>query len=335
MTAMERDPHDRTGTTAEKLSVRVAGKRLVATDVVCLELVRPDGGELPEFTPGAHIALHVPGGWIRQYSLLNDCTERHRYRIGVLREEHSRGGSQAIHEQVHAGDLLQIGLPVNRFPLQPAARYILLAGGVGITPLLCMARQLTRAGAPFTLHYSNRNRARAAFVEDMADLQRAGILHLHFNDTPGTELDIARATAAAGDDAHLYVCGPPGYIDCVLGHAHAAGIEDARIHFERFILDEDSAADLRKGGAFQVRIKSTGQTCDIPAGEPVTKALERHGVYIPTSCEEGICGTCLTRVLEGIPEHRDIFLTDAEHAANDQFTPCCSRSKTPLLVLDL
>lgn len=335
MTATERDPHDRLDTAADTLSVRVADKRLVATDVACLELVRPDGGELPEFTPGAHIALHVPGGWIRQYSLLNDCTERHRYRIGVLREEHSRGGSQAIHDQVHAGDLLRIGPPTNRFPLQPAARYILLAGGVGITPLLCMARQLTRAGALFTLHYSNRNRARAAFVEDMADLQQAGILHLHFNDAPGTELDIAGAAAAAGTDAHLYVCGPPGYIDFVLGHAHAAGIADARIHFERFTLDEDSAADLRKGDAFQVKVGSTGRIYDIPAGEPVTKALERHGVYIPTSCEEGICGTCLTRVLEGVPDHRDLFLTDAEHAANDQFTPCCSRSKTSLLVLDL
>ncbi len=319
------------------LSVRVAGKHQAAQDVVSLELVDPDGGPLPEFSPGAHIDVHLPGGFIRQYSLLNDCLERSRFLIGVLREPQSRGGSAAVHDLVQVGDLLRISAPRNRFPLVPAERSLLFAGGIGITPLLCMARRLRATGAAFDLHYSCRSRTRAAFLDEILGPALAGHAQAHFDDEPDTALDARAVLAAADARTHVYVCGPSGYIDFILGQARAAGVDEARIHFERFALGEDEhpSAPVEGDVAFQVKLASTGEVFDIPADETVTAALDRQGVFIPVSCEEGICGTCLTGVCEGVPDHRDSYLTDDEHAANDQFTPCCSRARTPMLVLDL
>ncbi|WP_276807724.1 PDR/VanB family oxidoreductase [Castellaniella defragrans] len=321
----------------ESLSVRVAGKHQAARDVVSLELVDPDGGPLPEFSPGAHIDVHLPGGYIRQYSLLNDCLQRSRFLIGVLREPRSRGGSAAVHDLVQVGDLLRISAPRNRFPLVAAERSLLFAGGIGITPLLCMARRLQATGAAFELHYSCRSRDRAAFLDEILDSALAGHVRAHFDDEPDTALDARAVLAAADARTHVYVCGPSGYIDFVRDQARDAGVDEARVHFERFALDEDQrpAAPAEGDTAFQVQLASTGEVFDIPADETITSALDRQGVFIPVSCEEGICGTCLTGVRAGIPDHRDSYLTEAEHAANDQFTPCCSRARTPLLVLDL
>ncbi len=329
-----RNPHTQVVSDMQELSVRVADKRREAQDIVSLELVDAHGSSLPPFTAGAHIDVHLPGGLIRQYSLLNDCSERSRYRIGVLREARSRGGSVAMHDQIRVGDVLRISEPRNRFALQPAPRSLLLAGGIGVTPILCMARQLQAAGADFEFHYSCRTRARAAFLDDILGSALAAHARLHFDDEPDTALDAPALLAAAGPDTHVYVCGPAGFIDHVVAQARAAGLEDARIHFERFAASEP-VVPAQGDQPFQVRLASTGEVFDIPADEPVTKALDRHGVFIPVSCEEGICGTCLTGVVEGVPDHRDSYLTDDEHAANDQFTPCCSRSKTPMLVIDL
>ncbi|WP_322998983.1 PDR/VanB family oxidoreductase [Castellaniella sp.] len=319
------------------LSVRVSARHEAAQDIVSLDLEDPAGGLLPAFTPGAHIDVHLPGGLIRQYSLMNDCRERTRFRIGILREPQSRGGSVALHDQVRDGDLLQISAPRNRFELVPAAHSVLLGGGIGITPILCMATELNAQGADFTLHYSCRSRARAAFLQDIAPIVQAGHAHLHFDDEPDTALDAAVLLAqAAADRAQVYVCGPAGYIEFVRAQARSAGIPDARVHFELFALDEaDKPRPSDQDWAFQVQLASTGEIFDIPADETITHALDRQGVFIPVSCEEGICGTCLTGVKSGTPDHRDSYLTDDEHAANDQFTPCCSRSRTPLLILDL
>ena len=321
----------------ESLSVRVAGKHQAAEDVVSLELVDPAGGQLPAFEPGAHIDVHLPGGLIRQYSLLNDCRQRSCYRIGVLREPQSRGGSVAVHDLVGVGDLLDISVPRNRFPLVPAAYSLLFAGGIGITPLLSMAHHLLATGAAFDLHYSCRSHARAAFLDELLGPELAPHVQTHFDDAPDTALDARAVLAAADAQTQLYVCGPSGYIDFIIAQAHAAGVDDSRIHFERFALDEDQrpAAPAAGDTAFQVKLASTGEVFDIPADETVTSALDRQGVFIPVSCEEGICGTCLTGVCEGLPDHRDSYLTESEHAANDQFTPCCSRARTPMLVLDL
>lgn len=319
------------------LSVRVAGKSEAAQDIVSLELISADGGMLPAFTPGAHIDVHLPGGLIRQYSLMSDCQDRSCFRLGVLREPQSRGGSIVLHDRVKTGDLLQISTPRNRFELVPSLHSLLLAGGIGITPIFCMALELGRRNADFALHYSCRSQTRAAFLTDLEPMIAAGRAHMHFDDQPRTALDAGALLAdAARSMAQVYVCGPAGYIEFIRAQAHAAGVVDSQVHFERFALGE---ADKPQVGdqdvAFQVQLASTGEIFDIPADETITHALDRQGVFIPVSCEEGICGTCLTGVKSGIPDHRDSYLTDDEHAANDQFTPCCSRARTPLLVLDL
>lgn len=318
------------------ISVLVADKYAVAQDTVCLEFTPLNGGILPGYAPGAHLDVHLPSGLIRQYSLLDaDSASPARYRIAVLRESISRGGSVALHDRVQVGDILQISAPRNHFALQPAMHSVLFAGGIGITPLLCMGRHLLAQGASFTLHYSSRTQARAAFF---ADIQRdfSTRIQCYFDDQPNQVLDVAAVLAACPADTQVYLCGPTGYIDCVRTQAQAAGLDAARIHIELFALDAaDRPVITDQDVAFQVQLDSTGEIFDIPADESITAALDRQGVFIPVSCEEGICGTCLTGLKGGTPDHRDTYLTDEEHAANDQFMPCCSRAKTPLLVLDL
>lgn len=316
-----------------QLSVRVANRRVEATDVVSLELVSIDGQDLPAFGAGAHIDVHVPGGLIRQYSLLNDCTESSRYLIGVLRDQNSRGGSIAMHDRLQVGDVIQISEPRNRFALMSSQRSILFAGGIGVTPILCMARRLQAVQSDFEFHYCSRSLERTAFHEEIARSDFASRVQFHFDDNPVTRMDLGGILSAPHEQTHLYVCGPTGFIDYVVTHAQSLGWPTAQIHFERFTADH--VEPLADDQTFQVRLASTGEEFDIPPGEPITKVLDRQGVYIPVSCEEGICGTCLTGVVEGMPDHRDSYLTDEEHELNDQFTPCVSRSKTPLLIIDL
>ncbi|MBV6271630.1 PDR/VanB family oxidoreductase [Alcaligenaceae bacterium CGII-47] len=316
-----------------QLSVKVAKKRVEAIDVVSLELASVDGQALPAFTAGAHIDVFVPGGLIRQYSLLNDCTESSRYLIGVLREQNSRGGSVALHDRTQEGDLIQISAPRNRFALMPARRSILFAGGIGVTPILCMAKRLQAAQSDFEFHYCSRTLDRTAFHDEIVSSDFAGRTQFHFDDQASTRMDLDAILSTPHEQTHLYVCGPAGFIDCVVAHAQAVGWPVSQIHFERFAAAEH-IEPLASDQTFQVKLASTGEIFDIPPGEPITRVLDRHGVFIPVSCEEGICGTCLTGVVEGVPDHRDSYLTDQEHAVNDQFTPCCSRSKTSLLVID-
>ncbi|MFT0532336.1 PDR/VanB family oxidoreductase [Castellaniella hirudinis] len=319
------------------ISVLVAGKTTVARDTVCFEFTPMSGTALPAYAPGAHIDVHLPGGLIRPYSLLDAGAEAPpaRYRIAVLRETASRGGSVALHDRVRVGDILQVTAPRNRFPLVPAAHSVLFAGGIGVTPLWCMGQRLLAQGASFALHYSSRTAARAAFLADIRQ-GFAGHAHCYFDDQPDRALDVAAILAGCPADTQAYICGPAGYIDAVQSRVRAAGLAADRIHIEQFALDAaDRPAITATDVAFQVQLDSTGEIFDIPADESITSALDRQGVFIPVSCEEGICGTCLTGLKGGIPDHRDTYLTDEEHAANDQFMPCCSRAKTPLLILDL
>jgi vanillate O-demethylase ferredoxin subunit len=315
------------------IEVVVTSRNNEALDICSYELTCAQGGQLPGFSAGAHIDVHLPGGLIRQYSLCNHPNERHRYLIGVLKDAASRGGSQSMHEQVNRGDRLFISEPRNLFPLvAEGRRSLLFAGGIGITPILCMAEQLAHSGADFELHYCARSSERAAFVERLKEASFADRVYLHFDEEADSRLDAARVLASPGPDVHLYVCGPSGFMQHVLDSAKAQGWSDGQLHREYFAAAPvDTAAD----GSFQVKLGSSGQVFDIPADKTVVQVLESHGVEIALSCEQGICGTCLTRVLEGVPDHRDLFLTEAEQTANDQFTPCCSRAKTKLLVLDL
>ncbi|HYG42172.1 MAG TPA: PDR/VanB family oxidoreductase, partial [Bordetella sp.] len=206
------------------------------------------------------------------------------------------------------------------------------AGGIGITPLLCMAQRLTAIGAKFELHYCARSLERMAFRKQLSEVAYADRVHFHLDDgAPGQELDLASVcTPAAG--RHLYVCGPKGFMDAVLKAARERDWPQDRLHYEFFAADAMPAGDA---DAFSVKLASSGQIVEVPAGCSVTQALAKIGVDVPVACEQGICGTCLTRVLEGEPDHRDLFLSPQEQAGNEQFTPCCSRAKTPMLVLDL
>jgi len=316
------------------ISVRVARKQQEAVDICTYELVAVDGSPLPAFSAGSHVDVHLPGGLTRQYSLCNDPTESHRYLIGVLRDPASRGGSHAMHEQVQEGQLLQISAPNNHFPLAHDARaHLLLAGGIGVTPILCMAERLANTGADFEMHYCTRSPERTAFHQRIAGSGFAPKVHFHFDDgAPEQKLDLVALLSAPAGGVHLYVCGPKGFMDAVLNTARAQGWPEAQLHYEFFagtVTPSDSDA------SFEVQLASSGKIILIPRDKTVVQALADAGVDVQVSCEQGVCGTCLTRVIEGIPDHKDMYLTPEEQAANDQFTPCCSRSKTPRLVLDL
>jgi vanillate O-demethylase ferredoxin subunit len=315
------------------IAVRVANKVCEAESICSYELVSLDGAPLPPFEAGAHVDVHLDGGVVRQYSLCNAPGETHRYQIAVLRDAGSRGGSQAMHERVGAGSQLRISAPKNHFPLAEAKRSLLLAGGIGVTPILAMAEALARKGAAFEMHYSTRSPERAAFRQRIADSSFASRVRFHYDSGDAAQqLDLARLLAGPDADTHLYVCGPQGFIDHVLGSAKALGWAAAQLHVEYF---GNAGVDASGDQAFDVKLASTGKTVTVQAGQSVIEALAEQGIEIAYSCKEGVCGTCLTRVLEGVPEHRDLYLTEDEQAANDQFTPCCSRARTPVLVLDL
>lgn len=314
------------------ITVRVASKRLVAEDIQSFDLVDVGGGDLPPYTAGAHIDVEVRAGLVRQYSLCLAPGEPDRYRIAVLRDPASRGGSSAMHEELAEGAEVRISAPRNHFELSPgAARSVLLAGGIGVTPLLSMAEQLQRDGRDFVLHYSARSKSRTAFHDEILNGELAPHVQFHFDEgDDGQRLDLQQALGAPAPDSHIYVCGPAGYIDWVFAGARASGWSDAQLHREYFSAAAPQAGEDDE--AFDVRIASTGAVYTIPSGRAVTDVLAEHGIDIPVSCQQGVCGTCITRVLDGEPDHRDLVLMGDEL---HEFTPCCSRARTPLLVLDL
>jgi len=316
------------------IEVSVIARNNQAQDICSFELARSDGAPLPAFDAGAHIDVHLPGGLIRQYSLCNPPWEQQCYLIGVLKDPASRGGSKAMHEQIQVGQKLLISEPRNLFPLaEDAKRSLLFAGGIGITPILCMAERLHQLGADFQLHYCARSIEHAAFIERLQASPFAERVQLHFDDgDAGQRLDAAALLADPDPGTHLYVCGPGGFMTHVLDTAKAQGWADERAHREYFAA---APSNHENDGSFAVQLASSGQIIQIPADQSVAEALEACGIEIQLSCAQGICGTCLTGVLAGEPEHRDLYLTEDEQARNDQFTPCCSRAKSPLLVLDL
>ena len=315
------------------IEVQVVSRKTEAHGICSYELASIDESPLPAFSAGSHIDVHLPDGLIRQYSLCNHPDERHRYLIGVLKDPASRGGSQQLHEQINTGDRLHISEPRNLFPLaHEARRSLLFAGGIGITPILCMAERLAHSNADFELHYCARSSDRAAFVERIRQSAFADRVFVHFDEQPETLMNAAQVLANPQPDVHLYVCGPAGFMQHVLDSARTQGWAEDRLHREYFAA---AAIDSSHDGSFSVKVASSGQIIEIPADKTVVAVLESHGIDIPMSCEQGVCGTCLTNVLEGIPDHRDMFLTEEEQACNNQFTPCCSRSKSPLLVLDI
>ena len=313
------------------IEATVATRQQQGDGIIVLELAPVDGA-FPPFEPGAHVNVLIGPGLVRQYSLCGDPARTDRYRLGILFDPASRGGSSAIHHRFHVGERLQIGAPRNNFPLaQDAAVSTLIGGGIGITPLLAMAHHLDASGRCFTLHYCTRSPGKAAFLQELAEAPYCGRVQLHFDDgAPEQRLDLSRDLSPPDAGSHLYVCGPAGFMDWVIGGARARRYPEDRIHREYF----GAAADM-VGDSFDVVLAKSGRTVPVASGQSIVAALKGIGMRVEVSCEQGVCGTCLCDVLEGVPDHRDSYLTDEEKAANAQMTLCCSRARTPQLVLDL
>jgi ferredoxin-NADP reductase len=297
-----------------------------------LDLRAETGGDLPAFEAGAHVDLIASDDMIRQYSLLNAPSERHRYVVAIALDPASRGGSRHFHDWVEEGDVLVIGSPRCHFHLVEDAPYsILIAGGIGVTPIWSMAQRLIAIGRPFEFHFGARSAATAPLLAEItAGLAAAGVpLHTVFADEDDRGLDLAGIVARGGPDAHFYACGPSGMLDAYV--AAGSGIPETCLHYERFAGTTEAATD----GGFEVELARTGGRYMIEPGQTILEALKRHGINVPHSCAEGICGACEARVISGVPDHRDDVLSDAEKASNTSMMVCCSGSRTPTLVLDL
>lgn len=317
------------------IEVTVRRKRREAEDICSFELISSSGKSLPRFTAGAHVDVSVEPGVTRQYSLCNSPREDHRFLIAVLREPSSRGGSAAMHEKIREGQLLSISAPRNSFPLADGAhRTLLFGGGIGITPLLAMAEELSERDADFELHYCTRTRQRTAFRDRLAAAAFSDRVRIYHDDEPELgRLDVNALLGAPREEVHIYVCGPGGFMAHVLSIARELGWPESLVHREYFAAASRQEAAIES--EFEIELRRSGRVLKVPEGARVVDVLWAAGVAVPVSCEQGVCGTCLTRVVSGVPDHRDSFLTDEERRANGQFTPCCSRSVTPRLVLDL
>jgi vanillate O-demethylase ferredoxin subunit len=319
--------------TIPTLQVRVCRITLEAAGINSYELVDPNGRDLPPFTAGAHVDAHLPGGIVRQYSLCNPPSERHRYVVAVLNEIAGRGGSRAMHEQVRAGDLLTVSEPRNNFPLrEEAKRHVLIAGGIGATPLLAMVHRLTAVGAAFDLHYCTRMADKTAFRGVLALVAGARVHYHHDGGDPSRGLDVAKLLWTHEMGTHLYCCGPAGLMAAV--KAASAHWPAGSVHFEFFA--PPPAAPAGQAGAdaaFEVRLASSGESFIVPPDKSILQALREHGRDADSSCEAGTCGTCMTGYLEGEPDHRDFVLDDDQRRQNLMI--CVSRSKSAVLVLDL
>lgn len=316
------------------LALQVRQIRLEATGIHSFELRALDRERLPPFTAGAHIDVHLPGGLVRQYSLCNDPAETHRYVIGVLKDVKGRGGSVRVHEALKVGDTVRVSRPRNHFELQPEqTSALLIAGGIGITPLKSMAHSLLRAGTPFELHHCARSSDVAAFIDELdAFNQRApGSARWHFdNGQIGAGLDLAALLESQPEGTHLYFCGPPGFMKaCTLAAAHW---RPGTVHSEHFQAPTSTAPVAPTTGA-TVRLAQSGCELVLPDGGSLLDLLAEHGLRVPTSCMSGLCGTCKTGYSDGEVEHNDFILGDDEKASC--LTPCVSRVTSRSITLHL
>ncbi|WP_433762368.1 PDR/VanB family oxidoreductase [Nocardia sp. CA-135398] len=310
------------------LDVVVAGLEQVADGVVALTLSSPDGTDLPAWEPGAHIDLHLGDGLIRQYSLCGDPSDRASWRVAVLLEPDGRGGSARVHA-LRSGDRLVAGEPRNHFPfLDGVDRYVFVAGGIGITPLLPMIAAAEAAGALWTLHYGGRTRASMAYVDDLTTRYGDKVVVLP-QDEVGL-IDLATVLARPARGALVYCCGPEPLLAAV--EERTQDWPRGLVHMERFSAKEQEPST---SADFEVEFRASGRTAIVPAGVSILEVAQAAGIPVEFSCGDGICGTCETLVLEGVPEHRDSVLSPAEQESNEVMMICCSRSRSVRLVLDL
>jgi vanillate O-demethylase ferredoxin subunit len=322
------------------LNVKVASIRQETPEIKSFDLVSADGRPLPPAAPGSHIDVQAAnligdGGRqvLRQYSLCQGPDEKTLYRIGVKRESHSRGGSLWIHDNVQVGDSLMIGEPRSNFPpVANAALHVLVAGGIGITPMLSLAEFLHQKSAPFQLHYFVRSVEHAAFYEAIKEAPYHENVHLHLGLNPeGTTDHLRKIVIDRTEGAHLYLCGPGPFMAMAQTLAEPLWPSDA-VHREHF----GAAIPTRASDtAFSVRLVRSGQTLPVGCGETILEVLEAAGKVIDSSCRQGACGTCVATVLAGVPDHRDSFLLPEEQAEGNCVVTCVSRALTEELVLDL
>ncbi|MEU6432073.1 PDR/VanB family oxidoreductase [Microbispora sp. NPDC046973] len=324
--------------TEPELDVKVAGKTPAAEGVVLLRLVRPDGGPLPAWTPGAHVDLLLGPGLVRQYSLCGDPGDSSVFEVAVLREPGGRGGSAYVHDRLAEGDTIRVRGPRNRFGLAESPRYLFVAGGIGITPILPMIEEAARRGCDWRLVYGGRTRASMAFADRLVR-RHPGRVELCPQDETGL-LDLDALFGVPRADTLVYCCGPEPLL--AAAQERCASWPKGALRVERFVPTARSGAGTTEGtaegaagGAFEVELALTGTTLTVPEGRSILEVVEEAGVSVLSSCREGTCGTCETAVLGGVPDHRDDLLTEEEREAGDVMFICVSRARSPRLVLEL
>jgi tetrachlorobenzoquinone reductase len=316
----------------QTLTVQVTDVRAEAKDVVTIEMRPLPGAKLPRFEPGSHLEIRLPNGLVRHYSLTNDWRESDRYVVAVGRAADSRGGSAFVHSLIRCGSQLAISTPRNNFRLDPKATHFrFIAGGIGITPIMAMVRWCNANQRPWTLVYAARSRQRAAFYEELCALG-PGQVSFHFDDERGGFLDAATALGSPDTGEKVYCCGPGALMEAV--RAAASDLPPDTVRFEWFTPAE-APGSADGAGEFEVRLRRSGLAVKVPADKSILDVLEENGIEVPYSCREGLCGTCQTNVCEGDPDHRDYVLSDEERASGKLMQICVSRSKSPILVLDL
>lgn len=319
--------HGEDGAAVETLEVTVRDAALIAEGCLGLVLQKSDGTELPVWAPGAHIDLLLGDGLVRQYSLCGDPSDKLSWRLGILREPNSRGGSSYLHDQVHVGSTLRVAGPRNHFHLDPAEHYLFVAGGIGITPILTMVHAAEAAGAQWRLLYGGRSRTAMAFVDELEKFGDRVVIR------PQDEfglLDLAAFVRDADKDTAVYCCGPEPLITAM---ENVCATESLALHVERFA--PKPVTDAGPNEEFELLCAQSGITLTVPADSTILAEVRKAGIEVLSSCSEGTCGTCETDVLEGVPDHRDSFLTPEERKAGESMMICVSRCLGKRLVLDL
>ncbi|MEO4207031.1 PDR/VanB family oxidoreductase [Acinetobacter pittii] len=311
--------------------VVVKNRHVEGGNIAVMEFESATSTTLPKVEAGAHIDVHLPNGMVRQYSLCQNPNEEGKFRLGILRDPESRGGSISAFDEIKDGMQIQVSEPKNLFPLLKAKHSILIGGGIGITPLITMAYQLAHEGESFELHYCGDSPENCAFVDEIKNGELAKHTTFHFKSEGASHRAFFESAIKDIDsESHIYTCGPVGFMDWVINLATTHNFPEQQIHKEYFQVETDTSGD-----SFEVVAERSGKIIMVEAGETILQALAKEGIDIEMSCEQGVCGTCMCDVIEGEPDHRDVYFTDEEKASNEQILVCCSRSKTPRLVLDI
>lgn len=311
--------------------VVVKNRHVEGGNIAVMEFESATSATLPKVEAGAHIDVHLPNGMVRQYSLCQNPNDEGKFRLGILRDPESRGGSVSAFDEIKDGMQIQVSEPKNLFPLLKAKHSVLIGGGIGITPLITMAYQLAHEGESFELHYCGASPEKCAFVDEIKNGELAKYTTFHFKSEGASHRAFFESAIKDIDsESHIYTCGPVGFMDWVINLATTHDFPEQQIHKEYFQVETDTSGD-----SFEVVAERSGKIIMVEAGETILQALAKEGIDIEMSCEQGVCGTCMCDVIEGEPDHRDVYFTDEEKASNEQILVCCSRSKTPRLVLDI